>query len=186
MPEEHQCTCQAADELNQAGRNEIHGDVQRRSGHAEVEITRHREVGGELRVFEMSHPRRTDAGVCQVIVQPRRGPVAEVGAHGLMDWRQHLEQDEESADQCQRPDEAVASLHRAHEHAHGNGEYRGQQPAQQENDPPRQCEWSVGLRQGAEEPPLVALTQTRQYDSNQSGEVTESATSDKRPPAIRR
>ena len=54
----------------------------------------------------------------------------------LVDRREHLEQDEHDADEGERAGEAVAALHGADEHAHRDGEHRGQHAAQHEHDPP--------------------------------------------------
>ena len=56
----------------------------------------------------------------------------------------------------QRADEVVAPLHRAHEHADGDGEQRGQDPAEHEHGPPGHGQGAVGPRQDPEELPLVA------------------------------
>ena len=68
-----------------------------------------------------------------------------------MNRRQHLQQDEDDADEGERAGEAVAALHRADEHAHRDGEDRRQHAAQHEHDPPGDREAAVGLRQDGEE-----------------------------------
>ena len=57
------------------------------------------EVGGERRVLEVAHAGRAHAGVGQPVVEPGGGAVAEVGADRLVDRREHLEQDEDDADE---------------------------------------------------------------------------------------
>ena len=47
---------------------------------------------GELRVLEVAHARRPDAGGGELVVEPGRGPAAEIGADGLVNRRQHLQQ----------------------------------------------------------------------------------------------
>ena len=91
----------------------------------------------------MSHARRTHAGLGQPVVEPRGGPVAEVGADRLVNRREHLEQDEHGADEGERTGEAVAVLHGADEHAHRDGEHRRQHAAQDEHDPPGDGEQAV-------------------------------------------
>ena len=111
-----------------------------------------------------SHARRTHARLGQAVVEPRGGAVAEVGADRLMDRRQHLEQDEDRADQRERTGEPVAALHRADERAHRDGEDGGQHAAQHEHAPPGQRPAAVGLRQDREELPFVAFAQTVHLD----------------------
>ncbi len=102
-------------------------------------------------------PGGRDARLGQPVVEPGRGAVAEVGADRLMDRREHLEQDEHDARSTSGPARLCACLHRADEHAHGDGEDRRQHAAQDEDDPPRDGERAVGLRQDAEELPLLRV-----------------------------
>ena len=107
----------------------------------------------------MSHAGRTDARLGEPVVQPGCGAIAEVGADRLMDRREHLEQDEDHADEGERVAKAAAALHGGHEHTHGDRERRRQHAAQDEHDPPRDRQKAVGLRQGAEENPFLASGQ---------------------------
>ena len=104
---EHRRGGDAADHLDQAAGDEVHRERQRRTGHAEIEVARQRQVAGERRVFEMSHAGRPHARLRQPIVQPRGRPIAEVGAERLVDRRQRLQQHEHHADERQRPGEAA-------------------------------------------------------------------------------
>src|SRR5262245_5790786 len=78
-----------------------------------------------------------------------------------MNRGEDLKKDEDRADQRERGTERTSTLDRAHEDAHGDRERRGQHTAQNENRPPCERESTVGLRQRAEELPLIALTQGR-------------------------
>ena len=163
---EEQCGArEPADHHDQTAGDEIHGDGKRRAGHAEVEVARHGEFGGELRVFKVGHARRADASFSEPVVEPRGGTVAEVGADRLVDWVEHLEQKENGANQRERAGQTACALDRGNEDAHGNGEHRGQQAPQDERDPPRHGEAGVSLRQNAKELPFVALTQTPKHPS---------------------
>ena len=153
---EHDGGREAADHLDQAARDEVHRDEQRRAGHAQVEISRDRKVVGELRILQVPHPRRADARFGQPVVKPGGRAVAEVGANCLMDRREHLEQHEDDADEGEPVGEAVAALHGRYEHAHGDSEDRGQHAAQHKDHPPYDREGAVRLRQHGEELPLVA------------------------------
>ena len=82
----------------------------------------------------MAHAGRADAGGGELVVEPRGGPAAEVGADRLVQRRQDLEQHEHRADQRQRRGERIAALHGADQHAHGDREQRRQQSAQQSTD----------------------------------------------------
>ena len=62
-------------------------------------------------VLEVAHARRTDARLGQPVVEPGRRAVAEVGAHRLVDRREHLQQDEHHADEGERTGQAAAFLH---------------------------------------------------------------------------
>ena len=110
-------------------------------------------------ILEMAHARRPHAGLGQPVVQPRRGAIAEVGAERLVDRRQDLQQDEDDAGEGERAGQAVAALHRADEHARRDREDRRQHAAQDEHDPPAGGQQRVGLRQDAEELPLLARGQ---------------------------
>ena len=85
----------AADHLDHAAGDEIHGDRQRRAGHPEVEVARDGEVAGERRILEVPHARRAHAGLGEPVVEPRGSAVAEVGADRLMNRAEHLKQHED-------------------------------------------------------------------------------------------
>ena len=158
--EEHHGTGEPGHHLHQTAGDEVDGDVQRRAGHAPVELARHGQIGCELRVLEVADARLTHAGVGQPVVEPGGSSVAEIGAHRLVNGREHLEQDEHGADEGERAGERVAVLHRADEHTHCDGEHGRQRAAQYENGPPDESEKAIGFRQNAEELPLAAFTQT--------------------------
>ena len=60
--------------------DEVHRDEQRRPGHAQVEVAGDGQVAGELGIFQVAHPRRSDAGVGQTVVKPGGRAVAEIGS----------------------------------------------------------------------------------------------------------
>ena len=126
----------AADHLDHAGRDEIHGDRQRRAGHPEIEVARDGEVAGERRILEVPHARRAHAGFGEPVVEPGGGAVAEVGADRLMNRAEHLKQHEDRAGERERAGERIAALDGADEHAHRDRERRRQDASQQEADPP--------------------------------------------------
>ena len=76
---------------------------QRRPADAQVEIPRHGEVGRKAWIFEVPHARRTHACGGQLVVEPGRGPAAEIGPNRLMQRRQDLEQNEHGADNPSGP-----------------------------------------------------------------------------------
>ncbi len=154
----------AADHLDHAARDEIHGDRQRRAGHPEVEVARHGEVAGERRILEVPHARRAHAGLGEPVVEPCGGAVAEVGADRLMNRAEHLKQHEDRAGKRERTGERIAALHGADEHAHRDRERRRQDPSQQQGRPPGGGEARVRLRQDAEELPFLALGQSLEHD----------------------
>ena len=153
---QHRRRGEAGEEFHQAGGDEIHGDVQRRPADAQVEIPRHRDVLRELGVLQVRQARRPHTSHRQLIVEPSRGAAAEVGAHGLVQGCQHLQQDERRPDQRERAKQGSALLHRAHHHPHRNGEDRRQQPPRHEQRPPQHGERRVGLGQHGEVLPLLA------------------------------
>ena len=153
-----------ADHLDHAARDEIHGDRQRRAGHAEVEVARDGEVAGERRILEVPHARRAHAGLGEPVVEPCGSAVAEVGADRLMNRAEHLKQHEDRAGKRERTGERIAALHGADEHAHRDRERRRQNPSQQEGRPPSGGEARVRLRQDAEELPFLAPSQSLEHD----------------------
>ena len=117
--------------------DEVHRDRQRRPGHAAVEVPGHLQVGRELGVLEMPDARTGDAGVGQLVVEPRRGAVAEVRAERGVQRAQDLQQDEQDADHAERNGQrARVMLDRADKDAGGDGEPGRQQPAQRQQRPP--------------------------------------------------
>ncbi len=156
---QHDRRREAPDQLDQTGRDEVHAERQRRAHDPEVEVAGHREVVGELRVLEVAHAPRPHARLGEPVVEPCRGAVAEVGADRGVDRRKHLEQHEHGAGEGQRRREVVAALDRADEQPHRDREDRRQHAAQGEHDPPRDRERAIGLREDAEELPLLPLAQ---------------------------
>ena len=165
VAEEHGGRSEAPDHLHQSAGDEVQPVGQRRPGHAEVEVARDGEVAGEARVLEVAHAGRAHAGAREAVVEPGRGPVAEIVAEGCVDRREHLQEDENDAGEHERADQAVAALHGRDEQAHGNREDRGQDAAKQQDDPPRDGEAAVRLWQHREKLPLVALAQTLPHGS---------------------
>ena len=84
-------------------------------------------------------PGGRDARLGEPVVEPGGGAIAEVGADGLVDRRQDLQQDEHDADDGQRAGQRLAALHRADERAHRDRERGRQDPAQQRARPTRRA-----------------------------------------------
>ena len=156
---EHDRRGETAHQLHQPSGDEVHRDEYRRAGDAEIEIPGHREVVGQLRVLEMTHARRPDAGDGEPVVEPRRGAAPEIGANGVVHRRQHLQQDEHDPNHPQRRRQAAAPFDRADEATHRDREERRQEPAHQEEGPPGDGECAVGLGQHAREFPFVTQVQ---------------------------
>ena len=150
----HHCGQQAADHLDQARRDEVHRDAERRTGDAEVEVARHREVRGEGRVLEMSHPRGAYAGDRQLIIEPCGGAAAEIRTDSMMQRGQRLEQYENRAHGQQRHRERGAALHGADQHAHRDGKQCRKQSAKAERRPPGDREPAIRFKQNAGELPF--------------------------------
>ena len=91
--------------------DKVHRDEQGRPGHAQVEVARHGEVVGELRILEMPHARRADARIGQTVVKPGGRAVAQIGPHRLVDRREDLHQNENDADKRQPAGKGIAMLH---------------------------------------------------------------------------
>ena len=109
-------------------------------------------------ILEVAHARRTHARLGQPVVEPRRGAIAEVGADRLMDRREDLEQDEHDADErraarrgspprCTAPTSTPIAI----------ANTAGSTPRRTSTTHQRDGERAVGLRQDAEELPLVTL-----------------------------
>jgi hypothetical protein len=161
--EQDQRAGESANRLDHVGGDEVHRDRQRRAGHAEVEVARDDQVARQRRIFQVSHAGRAHARIGETIVQPRRGPIAEVGADCLMERRHDLKQDEHHAHQAQRHGETVASLDRADEHAHGDAEHGRQASTQQKQHPPGDRHRACRFGQHPEEGPFLPLAETRQH-----------------------
>ena len=162
---EHDRRGETAHQLHQPGGDEIHRDEQRRAGDAEIEIPGHREVADEPGVLEVAHAGRADAGSREAVVQPRRGAAPEIGADGVVNRREHLQQDEHDADEPERRRQVVTPLDRSHQAPHRDGEQCGQRPAQHEERPPRDGQRAVGLWQHARERPLLTRAQPLDHQS---------------------
>ena len=155
----------AADHLHHAGRDEIHGDGERRPGHPQVEVARHGEIAGERRIFEVPHAGRAHAGLGEPVIEPCGSAIAKVGAERLMNRAEHLQQHEDRAGECERTGQRIAVLHRAHQHAHRDGECRRQYPSKNKDRPPSGRQAGVRLRQDGEELPFLALGQWLEHHS---------------------
>ena len=164
---EHHRRGDAAHPLHQPGGDEVHRDGHRRTADAEIEVARHREVGGEPRTLEVPHARRPHAGDGELIVEPGRRPAAEVGAGRLVDRRQHLQQHEHDSDRRQRRRQAAPPLHRAHQRPHRDREQRRQQPAQHEDGPPGRRQRAAGRRQHGREAHVVTRAQALERGNDQ-------------------
>ena len=103
-----------------------HDDV--RTGEAEIEVARGREIVGERRRLEVAETGRTDAREHQPVVQVHRDLGAEVRRHRVVDRARRLLRDERDADGGERQRERVAVLHRRHRDAHRDHERRRARP----------------------------------------------------------
>ena len=76
-------------------------------------------------------PGGRDARGRELVVKPGRGPAAEIGADGVVNRRQHLQEHEHDADQLPAASvSAATTLDRSDQPTHGDRENRRQQPAQ--------------------------------------------------------
>ena len=151
------------DDQDEPRGDELDVDVHGRPGHSRVELPSHGQVGGELRVLEVPHPRRPHARFGQPVIEPGRHPAPEVGADRLVDRVEHLQEDEHHPDDRERRRQPLAPLHRPDEGPHGNGEPRRQQAAQEKDGPPGKRQPSVRPGQDGKELPLRPLTQSTQH-----------------------
>jgi hypothetical protein len=110
----------------------------------------------------MAQAGRVDAGLGELVVQPGRGAVTEVGADRGVDRPQHLEQDEGDADRGQWPGQRPSGLDGAHEHAHDHRERSGQQAPDHEQAPPQHRQRPVGPAERDRESYLLALAEPAQ------------------------
>ena len=129
----------------------------------EIEVARDRQIVSQRRVLEMTHAGRANARFGQLVVEPRRGAIAEVRADGGVNRDQHLQQDERRARERQRRGQAIAMLDGADEHAHRNPEENRQHAPEDEDEPPAKREAGSGLRQHREEDPFLARAQALQH-----------------------
>ena len=159
--EQHARRRESTDHFGQSARDEVHRDRQRRSGHPQVELAGDLQIVRELGMLEVAHPRWRDARVGELVVEPGRGPVAEVGAERGVDGVEHLHEDEHHADRRQGRGQRITVLNGPDEDAHGDREARREQPPQHQHDPPQGGERAVGPAQHAEELPLLAGAQAR-------------------------
>jgi hypothetical protein len=154
----------AAQHFDHPGGDELDGDRQRWTGHAEVEVARDREVVRERGILQVSHSRRAHARFRQSIVEPGGGAVAEVGTHRLMDRVEDLEQDEDRADEGERSSERRAGLDGADQHAHRDRECCRQGAAKDEENPPQRGETGIGMGKRGEELPFLPRGQEAEHD----------------------
>ena len=78
--EQHDGAGEAADGQDETVGDEVHRDVERGTGHAGVELAGDGQVGGELRIFEVTDAGRPHARLGEPIVEPRGGAIAEIRA----------------------------------------------------------------------------------------------------------
>ncbi len=164
VPRQDHGRCHPAGHLDQAGGDEVHGDRKRRPGHPQIEVAGHGQVAGQRRIFQMPNARRAHAGLGEPVVEPGGGAIAQVGAECLMNGAEHLQEHKDRARKGQRPGQRMALLHRAHQHAHGNGEGRRQDAAQQQHRPPASRQTRIRLGQHGEKLPFLARRQRLQHD----------------------
>ena len=75
-----------------------------------------------------------------------------------MEGRQDLQCDEHAADERQRSGEGRPSVDGPDDGPGGDGQERGEEPAQDEKDPPGRREPGSGVPQGTEEAPFLTLS----------------------------
>ena len=145
----------ARSQFDEADRDEVHADGERRAGDAEVEVAGHGEVGGQVGPFEVGDPGRVDAGTREPVGEQRRRSAPEIRADSEVERVECLEQDEDSAHHDERDDEAGAVVDGADEDAHGDREDRRQRATQHDERPPRDRQRPRRAEQHAEELPFV-------------------------------
>jgi hypothetical protein len=102
-------------------------------------------------------PRHRDAGPGQLVVEPGRGPVAEVGRQRRVQRPEHLHEQEDHRDRGQRPGQPGAAFDRGDEGAGGDREPGRQQPAGGQQRPPGHRQRAVGPPQGDRELDFLPL-----------------------------
>jgi len=120
-----------------------------------VKIVPLRQIVDERGILEMADPGRVNARVGEPIVEPGRRAIAEVGARRLVDWREHLQQEEDGADRRQRRGQARPVLHRCHQCTHRDRKHGRQHAAERQDHPPCNRQPTSGLGQDIEELPLL-------------------------------
>ncbi len=143
-PNKHCCLGEPGDHVDQAGRDEVHRHRQRRRRHAAIEVPGYLKVGRELRVLEMADPRRAEAGSGQLVVEPSRRPVTDVGAERGVQRAQDLPQDEHDADDAEGNGQRLVMLDGGDQEACRDREPCRQQAAQRQQRPPAGCHRPVG------------------------------------------
>ena len=139
-----------------------------RSGHAEVEVASDLEITRQLGVLEVADAGRVDAGIGELVVEPRRGAVAQVRADRGVDRGQHLQEHEHRTEGTQRAGELVAPLDRPDHHTGGDGQQGGQHAAQREDGPPEGGQPTVGLGDHPGEAPLLTGAQAADHGATPS------------------
>ena len=153
IPCEHDGRGESAYHFDHAVGDKVHRNRHGRAGDAEIEIARHAEIAGELRIFEMAHTGRAQARGSEAIVEPCRSSVAEIRAGCLMHRRKNLQQHENRAGERERKGEAGSVFHGRHQRAHGDREQRGQRSAKDQQRPPEDRKRTIGARKNAGEFP---------------------------------
>jgi hypothetical protein len=102
VPEQHDRPRDAGAEVDQPGRDEGQVDLHRRALVTAVELPGHGDVAGQRGVLQVADARRFHARVGEVVVEPRRRPVAEALADGLVERRGDLAEHEHQAHRDQR------------------------------------------------------------------------------------
>ena len=146
-------------EVDQPAGDEVHRDLERRAHHAEIEVTSHREIGGQLGTFEVS-----DSGRCHT---DRDEPVVEMGCHSRTEVRRdHLMQRLRDQQQCKRhthhhqwTDQRDVAGDRTDQPPERDGGDRRKHAAQHDQYPPTDRVDRRGTSQGAEELPLLPTSQ---------------------------
>ncbi len=167
-PGEQQRRDDAAEQRDQTGRDELHVEEHRRTGHAEVEVARGRQVVGEVAALKVADAVGIEGGPHQPLVEHRAEPVAEQLADHLVKRRHHLRDNEDDAEPHQWTARLAAALHPADQPAGRHRQPRGHQRASHQEHPPRPGQRWQGAGERAEELPRRRLPRRVRRDAHGS------------------
>ena len=107
----------------------------------------------------MTHTGRPDAREGESIVEPCRRAAAQIRADGVMNRCENLKQHEHGSGKREGRGQVVVPLHRGDEHTYRDREQDRQQSAEDEQRPPGNRQWPIGLEQNPRECPFVTRAQ---------------------------